>query len=359
MAPAALITASYSDVLTHLAFAPAARTLTVTGTTPSGGSMSWLSLSPADPTLLVGTNESAQGEVRLFRIAQPAPDGRVTIDPLGAPQPTAGHSPAHHRVLQDGTAVLAANYMAGTLQTVPLTPLGLLPARHPLLKFPFIGPGPNPARQESSHPHEVYQRSATELLVPDLGADKIWRLAPSAPTGEWAIAGDIVGPPGAGPRHIQVVASDLYVLNELDNTLSHWTLPLALGTSASHHSTQPCTRLTTTGGAAELLIHPAGGYLYATNRDSNNVAGDTIAIFKLQPSLLALGAREPKWLREVHTGLSHIRGAVIREFEGSVYLLAAGQNGGGVKAYEVTDGGEDLQELAQVDVDKVTGFVWL
>jgi len=207
----------------------------------------------------------------------------------------------------------------------------------------------------------VYQRSATEILIPDLGADKIWRLSPSAETGEWTIRGEIACEPGSGPRHIQVVASDLYVLNELANTLSHFTLPTALSTTASHQTTQPCTLLPTPpgAGAAELLIHPNGSYMYATNRDSKNVAGDTIAIFRLQGSIRSLGAKEPKWVKEVHTGLEHIRGAVIREYEGKVYLVAAGQKSGGVKAYEVTEDGEDLKEVAHIQVEKVTGFVWL
>jgi len=354
-----LITASYSDELTHLVFSPSTGTIKVTGSTPSGGSASWLSISPIDPTLIIGTNELENGGVRAFRVVVTGEE--VQLVPEGGVISTGGHSPAHHRVLDDGCAVLAANYMTGTLQTVPLSPAGLQAPQFPLLKFPFIGPGPNASRQECSHPHEVFQRSATEVLIPDLGADKIWRLSPSAETGEWTISGDVACEPGSGPRHIQVVAGDLYVLNELSNTLSHFTLPTALTTTAGHHSTQPCTLLPTPpgAGAAELLLHPNGGYLYATNRDSANVAGDTIAIFKLQTSLLALGAKEPKWVKEVHTGLGHVRGAVIKEEGGKVYVVAAGQKSGGVKAFEVTEGGEDLKEIAHVMVDKVTGFIWL
>ncbi|EJU01222.1 hypothetical protein DACRYDRAFT_22957 [Dacryopinax primogenitus] len=249
--------------------------------------------------------------------------------------------------------------MTGTLLAVPLTATGLKAPTHPILKFPFIGPGPNLERQESSHPHQVYQRSSSEILIPDLGADKIWRLAPSA-SGEWEIKGEVACASGAGPRHVQLVASDLYVLNELNNTLSHYTLPGGLGTTASVRTTQPCTLLPTPpgAGAAELLLHPAGKYLYATNRDSGDAKGDTIAIFKLEASVLALGAKEPKWVKEVHTGLEHIRGAVIKELDGKVWLIAAGVKGGGIKVFEVV-GGENLVEVAHAAIEKVTGFAWL
>lgn len=65
----------------------------------------------------------------------------------------------------------------------------------------FSGTGPNADRQESSHPHEVYVYE-DELLIPDLGADKTWRLT-KGPAG-WEVKGAIDYPAGAGPRHILV-----------------------------------------------------------------------------------------------------------------------------------------------------------
>ena len=75
----------------------------------------------------------------------------------------------------------------------------------------FFGTGPDPARQEKSHPHHVYLHKAVnppgqhEILVPDLGADKTWRLARSS-SGLWERRGEIVYSenPGGGPRHVAV-----------------------------------------------------------------------------------------------------------------------------------------------------------
>ena len=68
------------------------------------------------------------------------------------------------------------------------------------------GTGPNADRQEASHPHEAYPYN-DEFLVPDLGADKTWRLV-KGPTG-WEVKGVIGYPAGTGPRHIVVHGAPL------------------------------------------------------------------------------------------------------------------------------------------------------
>ncbi len=65
----------------------------------------------------------------------------------------------------------------------------------------FEGTGPQLDRQESSHPHEAYLND-DELLIPDLGADKTFRL--SKGVNGWEVKGFIGNPPGGGPRHVLV-----------------------------------------------------------------------------------------------------------------------------------------------------------
>lgn len=71
----------------------------------------------------------------------------------------------------------------------------------------FVGSGPNKERQESSHPHQVYlvkhSSSEVEVLVPDLGSDKTWRLIKNS-EGIWERWGEISYDKniGGGPRHV-------------------------------------------------------------------------------------------------------------------------------------------------------------
>lgn len=77
----------------------------------------------------------------------------------------------------------------------------------------FSGSGPVESRQERSHPHQVYgvkdqtkEASPIEILVPDLGSDKIIQLSKGS-GGKWEKKSEIsldVKNLGGGPRHVVV-----------------------------------------------------------------------------------------------------------------------------------------------------------
>lgn len=84
-----------------------------------------------------------------------------------------------------------------------------------LIKFPFKPtktPLRNENRQEASHPHEVVEvvveSGRAEIWVPDLGQDKVWRLALEEKAGviSWKLqeGAHVAGDNGGGPRHIVV-----------------------------------------------------------------------------------------------------------------------------------------------------------
>jgi 6-phosphogluconolactonase (cycloisomerase 2 family) len=65
----------------------------------------------------------------------------------------------------------------------------------------LVGCGPNKERQEGSHAHQAYYiPELGEILVPDLGGDRVYRFAKDG--SEWKIAGHIQYPEGSGPRHV-------------------------------------------------------------------------------------------------------------------------------------------------------------
>lgn len=67
------------------------------------------------------------------------------------------------------------------------------------------GSGPNTDRQQSSHPHDVVTvPGRTEILVPDLGADRTWRLAYDEEGSALSVQGSVEYPSGSGPRHAVV-----------------------------------------------------------------------------------------------------------------------------------------------------------
>lgn len=96
--------------------------------------------------------------------------------------------------------------MSGNVLVVPLSAtVPYLPgstATDRCKSIEFSGTGPNKDRQEASHPHQiVFAPELGEVLVPDLGADKTWRLKKNA-GGLWAPVGYVEYEPGSGPRHL-------------------------------------------------------------------------------------------------------------------------------------------------------------
>lgn len=96
-------------------------------------------------------------------------------------------------------------YTSGTLTALALTPSAPYLLSPPAPTLTFTGAGPNAERQEGPHPHEAYVHPADdEVLVPDLGADKVRRLRRQGEGGEgrWEVVGEVLYPPGSGPRHV-------------------------------------------------------------------------------------------------------------------------------------------------------------
>ena len=110
--------------------------------------------------------------------------------------------------------------------------------------------------------------------------------------------------------------------------------------------------------AAEILVPPPNAsfptpYVYVSNRNDPDPAGDTIAIFTTVGTDGKIG-----YVREVRSGLNHLRGMVFGGPEDR-YLVAGGVHGGGVKVFERMEGGKGLKEVASIDVAAATGFLWL
>jgi hypothetical protein len=92
--------------------------------------------------------------------------------------------------------------------------------------------------------------------------------------------------------------------------------------------------------------------IYVSNRNDPHPEGDSIAVFETSlEGELALVA-------EIRTGLNHLRGMAFGGAD-SRYLFAGGVNGGGVKVFERINDGVGLQEIAKLELDSPTGFVWM
>jgi 6-phosphogluconolactonase len=217
------------------------------------------------PTLpvLYAVNELEEGTVSAFSVA---PDCALT--PL-ATRPTGGADPCHLAVTADGRHLVVANYGSGSVAVHPLDAEGAPGERTDLLTL--SGSGADPERQASPHAHMVVpDRNGPDVLISDLGSDRVWRSRLDPVSGRLGAPEPAVeAKPGTGPRHLTRSADGvLFLAGELSGTLSWyraagptWELRGEAGASAATGTVQP----------SEVAAGRDGRFVYLANRGPDTV----------------------------------------------------------------------------------------
>lgn len=170
---------------------------------------------------------SADGSA-VYAVGETGPDGSVSayardehgvLTPLGSAS-SGGAAPAHLSVHPSGRFLLTGTYGGGSVSVFPLRGDGSLRERSAFIQH--VGRGPNPARQEAPHVHQVVTDPVTgDVVVVDLGIGEI-RWYELSPEGALTLRPEATVSSGAsGPRHI-VFHPDhrhAFVVNELESTL--------------------------------------------------------------------------------------------------------------------------------------------
>lgn len=181
-----------------------------------------------------------------------------------------GNGPAHVSVDASGKFVLVANYGAGTIAVLPVRgDGGLMPA------IQTVSAGTN-AHQILTDPSNHF------VLVPCKGSDYIAQYTFDPQTGMLAANAvpHLTTAAGAGPRHLAFApgGAHAYLVNELDSTLTTLAFDGSTGRLTAKQTVS--TRATGATGAntgAEVVVHPSGKFVYASNRGDNNIAVYAIA----------------------------------------------------------------------------------
>jgi 6-phosphogluconolactonase len=185
-----------------------------------------------------------------------------------------GTGTCYVRTDQTGKFLLLANYGSGSVAVAPAKPDGAL---GPVASFvQQSGSGPSP-RQAGPHAHSLNVTPDNRYAVAaDLGADKLFVYRFDA-------AGSLTAadPPslamkaGAGPRHLSFHPNGrfAYAVNEIGNTVTALAYDPARGAFRELQtvSTLP-PEFPGNNTAAEVLVHPSGRFLYASNRGHNSIA---------------------------------------------------------------------------------------
>lgn len=313
---------NYADAIHAADFDPATGTLASDRAAAPLPKASFLARS-ADGRFLYAVAEGKPAAVHAFAI-----DERFNLSELNS-QPSGGGGPCDVSLSPDGRLLAVANYGGGSVIVFRVETDGRVGEKVAFFQHTHAA-NVFPGRQKEPHAHGVtWAPGGRLLLVPDLGGDRVYLYACDPATG--ALAPNppqpwLEMPAGAGPRHAQFSPDGrhLYVINELGNTVSvaSFEAKAAMFTLIETVSTLPPEGFAGATKTAEVVVHPSGRFVYASNRGA-----DTLAIFA----------------RDTETGRLTPRGRVAvpanpRHFTLSPdgrWLLSAGQDANKVAVFSV------------------------
>lgn len=250
------------------------------------------------------------------------------LEQMGARRSGDG-SASHVSVDRAGAVLFSAQYGGGSVASYPLKEDGAIGMRVSLLEHDEPS-GVVPDRQKECHPHWAGPSPDNQyVLVPDLGADRVYVHKLDAHSGRLTPHGSVATPPGGGPRHLKFHPGGrwAYVVNEMGMSVNVLRYDadkgeLSLVETVPTLSQQQIDHESTNSGA-EVRMHPTGRFLYVSNRGH-----DSVTVFRVDESTgrLTLVEVEP------------IRGAWPRNFglsPSGKWLLAAGGESHTLAVFEI------------------------
>lgn len=244
---------------------------------------SFLLKHPTKPVLY--TVHGDQQEVSAFRI-DPATGHLSLINR----QDCGGRNPVHLALSPNARHLVVSNHLSSSLAVLPVSADGALESLSQLVTLEGP-PGPHRTEQPFAKPHfNPFDPSGRWVLVPDKGVDRVFvfrfeggRLAPAEQP-------YVQAREGAGPRHLAFHLRQpwVYVINELDSTVTSYTFDAATG-ALKPFQVLSALADTYTGSsrASEIEVHRSGRMLYASNRGE-----DSIAVFDICPATGRLTLRQ-------------------------------------------------------------------
>jgi len=194
--------------------------------------------------------------------------------------PSGGADPCYLSFDQTGKYLLVANYTGGSVATFPVTPDGRIGPASAFVQH--TGSGHNKERQEGPHAHFIANSADNRFVfVVDLGLDEVavyhfdpanGSLTPGHPPFAKLA-------PGAGPRHLAFHPNGkfAYVLSEVNSTVTAFAYDSKNGSFSTLQTLSTIPKdFTAHNDTAEIVVHPSGKFLYASNRGRDSIAEFTI-----------------------------------------------------------------------------------
>ena len=216
-------------------------------------------------------NSGAPGAVSAYAI-EPATARLTLLNQV----PAGGEDPSYITFDRTGNFVLVANYEGGNIAVFALTPEGRIGGR--TARVQHLGHSVDPKRQRHAYAHSIIVDPTNRfVLTADLGLDRLFVYRFDAATGTLTPNDPPFATiaPGSGPRHVTFHPNGrwVYLVSEMGCTVTafHWDSATGALTPFQSITTLPAG-FTGVSNCAEILVHPNGNFLYASNRGHDSLA---------------------------------------------------------------------------------------
>lgn len=211
-----ILVGSYTNEIYTLEFEPLSSSLTFVSAITVGHHPSWIACHPDDHSLIFAGLEQPEGKVVAVKFGEDGGSMGLGQSSSGGADPCSVLVTTNEFIISNVSGptfrngvtpdskklVVHLKYSSGTVVSLPISTQPPYFQDGDLNIVQLSGSGPNTGRQQSSHPHQVIMHpEREELLVPDLGADKVWRFGKND-AGKWEIRGSVQYSLGSGPRHV-------------------------------------------------------------------------------------------------------------------------------------------------------------
>lgn len=255
-------TSGYDPKITIFTLDRSTGILASKGTVDTGvSSPSYLAFS-ADKRFLYAANEAsgANSKVLAFRIAADGALQKINDAPTG------GDGSPHLSVNPDGRWVLVAHYTSGHVSTLGVDTSGGVTM-----------PPTDVQRPANNTSHQIVtDATGSFVFVPNVNANTVFQFRLDQATGKLTANGSVSGfPGGAGPRHFAFHPSQkwAYTMNETAVTVTSLVYDGATGMLSNPQTIDSLPAGTAkTGSGAHVAVHPAGQFVYTSNRGHNSIS---------------------------------------------------------------------------------------
>lgn len=326
---------SQGNQIHALRFDAASGKLEEIGPVAEGLRPTWTVAHPQLPVLYAVDDESAKpGSVTAFAVDRASGALRKLND-----APTSGGGATYLWLDAPSGTLLAANFGGGSASSIAVRADGSLGALVSTIKA--TGSGPH-RRQSAPHAHSAaVDPSGRYVLVPDLGADRVFIYALDRATHTLSTLPPVrayIAPPGSGPRHL-VFSPDgrfVWLLNELtaEVTTLRWDAQQATLTPLQTLTTSS-TDFTGAKSGAEILLSPDGRYIYVEDRGER-----TLVAYRINP-----GTGELSLIQRIASGGEVPWGMAIHP--SGKWLLVAHQRSGTVNVFSIDTNTGQLTDTGQ------------